>query len=225
MFTELQEKIAKSCLDKNGKIPDTWSFEANSKGIFYIESTTGKKRYGELKKCCSCNRDYVARKDWKNVIACSSFCATKLRESKIKLCCSWCGKETVKSPSKLNNSKHGLYFCNRECKENAQSIGGIETIQPDHYGDGTASYAARALRHYGEKCCDCGLSFKPLLSVHHVDENRENRKLENLEVLCSLHHDLRHMRFDEENQSWIFDTKCLTPRDKLEELKKLLIGG
>jgi len=41
-------------------------------------------------------------------------------------------------------------------------------------------------------------------------------------VLCSIHHDLRHLRFEEKTKEWIFDTKSLTPRDKLEELRILL---
>ncbi len=48
--------------------------------------------------------------------------------------------------------------------------------------------------------------------------------LKNLEVVCNIHHMLRHMKQNEEG-FWIVDFKTLTPRDKLDELRKLLIGG
>ncbi len=219
---KIQLEVEKYCLSKNNKIPDSWMFEEKDDKFFYIEKSTGKKRYGVIKNCEYCERKFLARNSWsKSITVCSNFCGTAKRVKKVEISCSWCKKTILKTPSKLKNSKHNLYFCDRVCKENAQSIGGIEKIQPNHYKDGSASYSARAFKHYGKKCCDCNISFKVFLEVHHIDGNRNNGDISNLEVVCLIHHQLRHMRL--ENKKWIVDFHYLTPRDKLDELKKLLL--
>jgi hypothetical protein len=210
--------------NNNKPIPATWSFEKDDKGTFYLEARTNKKRYGVVRNYLHCERNFLARNAWLDkATTCGVFCRGSLQQNRVTLSCAWCEKEIVKNPSKLNNSKHGLHFCSRGCKDEAQRLDGLKELHLPHYKDGTREYASRAFRYYGEKCCDCGLTFKPLLSVHHVDGNRLNGKLENLEVVCSLHHDLRHMRQDKSN-NWVFDTKSLTPRDKLGELKKMLVN-
>ncbi len=222
-FKKLQLEVEEYFLSKNKPLPISWNWEKNDKGLFYIEKSTGKKRYGTTNSCKFCKRQFIVKKHNLDIaIYCSKVCDSLSREKKIETNCAWCNKEIKKTESKLKNSKHNLNFCNRICKENAQKIDGITELHPKHYKDGTSAYNERALRFYGGKCCDCGLTFKPLLSVHHVDGNRENGKLENLEVLCSLHHDLRHMYFNEKKNIWIYDTKSLTPRDKLDELRNLL---
>jgi hypothetical protein len=212
--------------DNNKPFPATWSWESNEKGLFYIEPTTGKKRYGLIKSCKYCCRDFIGRLNWAHkAVVCSTFCKTETQKVEpIELSCSWCNNLIYKEKNKLNNSRSGLYFCNRKCKEEAQQIGGLEEIQPEHYKDGSASYSDRAFRYYGEKCCDCGLSFRPVLSVHHIDGDRKNGKIENLEVVCSLHHDLRHMYFNKKTNEWVISFKSLTPREKLDELRKLLVA-
>lgn len=50
------------------------------------------------------------------------------------------------------------------------------------------NYRKRALKHYGAKCKYCGDTRKYVLQVHHIDQNRKNNKLENLEVLCANCH-------------------------------------
>lgn len=220
----LQLDVENYCLNRNGKTPDSWEIRKDNDKLFYIEKSSGKKRYGIATECEYCNRIFLARNSFKNVVVCSNFCGNAKKKKEIKVSCAWCEKEIVKNPSKLNNSKHGLHFCNRKCKENAQSIGGIEQIQPNHYKDGSASYSTRAFRHYGCKCVDCDITMKTFLEVHHIDGNRKNGKLENLEVVCYIHHMLRHMMKNEKN-NWIVDFHFLTPRDKLEELRNVLIGN
>lgn len=97
-----------------------------------------------------------------------------------------------KQPSSFRKSKSGLYFCNKKCKDEAQSIGGIVDIQPSHYKNG-------AYAKYGEKkkdiqsCERCGYNLHPeILQVHHSDRNRFNNKIENLEKLCPNCHLWEH---------------------------------
>ena len=59
-------------------------------------------------------------------------------EKKPNVECAKCGKEFYKNESKKKNSKSGLFFCTRTCKDSAQTIGngGIKKIMPPHYGNG-----------------------------------------------------------------------------------------
>lgn len=108
--------------------------------------------------------------------------------------CSGCSKEFYKTPSSKNNSRSGLYFCCRECKDKAQRIGGIEDIQPNHYNTGESNYRVKAYREYEIKCNRCGYDEHPeILEVHHKDKNRKNNDIKNLEVLCPNCHKIEHM--------------------------------
>lgn len=222
---DLQIEIEKIFTDKNQVFPATWSFEKNEKGFYYFEATTNKKRYGIVRKCLYCSRDFLARNNWlEKAHTCSVFCRALLQQNRVTLKCSWCEKEITKQVKNLKNSRSGLFFCDRKCKEEAQKVGGIEEIQPEHYKDGTKAYSLRALNHYGCKCVDCNVVLESMLHVHHIDGNRKNGSVENLEVVCLTHHALRHMKKNKLGL-WVVDFKCLTPRDKLEELRKLLIGN
>ena len=110
--------------------------------------------------------------------------------------CSGCGSEFYRAPSKLKQAKHGYMFCSRRCKEAAQTIGSataIAAIMPAHYGDASANYRAKALVHHGPKCKRCGYdNIVHILQVHHVDRDRRNNDVENLEVLCPNCHMEEH---------------------------------
>ena len=108
--------------------------------------------------------------------------------NKVIVLCSYCGQKVEKFKSKLRNSRHNIYFCNRLCKEKAQQIGGLKIIQPSHYKDGRASYRKRAFRVLENKCSVCGYSIKEVLEVHHKDNDRKNNKISNLDILCPTHH-------------------------------------
>jgi len=85
-----------------------------------------------------------------------------------------------------------LFFCNRECKDSAQGIDGIKEIQPLHYKDGCGSYRARALKKYGVYCTKCGYDeYEEMLDVDHIDSDRSNNKIKNLQVLCVWCHALK----------------------------------
>lgn len=156
----------------------------------------GAKRNGVKLKCLECNKDFIARYKERNTRKyCCNKCSNKAKSNKIKVTCSFCGNDVHKPPSKLKNSKSGLYFCNRECKENAQKIGGIEEIQPNHYG--TANPALTYRKQFNEKelvCKRCGYDeFSSSVDIHHIDHNRENNNKNNLIPLCSNCHKSLHL--------------------------------
>ena len=105
------------------------------------------------------------------------------------LTCAQCNVSFKRAPSKLVNSKSGLYFCSRACKDQAQRIGGIPEIMPPHYGTALPDYSfART-----SACQRCGYDRHPeILHVHHIDRDRTNNDSSNLVCLCPTCHDEDH---------------------------------
>src|SRR5438105_11986660 len=125
---------------------------------------------------------------------CSAACAGMMRRTRIQLSCGNCGKTFMRTPSDLKASKSGLYFCSRKCKDMAQSLGGLEAIQPEHYGKGNGAhdYRERALRYYSAKCQSCGYDQDTrMLDVDHTDSSRANNDISNLRVRCVWCHALK----------------------------------
>ena len=125
---------------------------------------------------------------------CSVSCAGRSRPRRIRepnATCAYCSKSFWMRPSSFKNSKSGLFFCCREHKDTASRIGGIEAIQPDHYGKtDVQDYRVKALRHYPAICMRC--QFDKFVIVHHKDRDRSNNELENLEILCPNCHAIEH---------------------------------
>lgn len=166
-----------------------------------------------LVNCKYCNKEFkpptrdINRGNGK---FCSKSCASSFRKgvqqkTRLVFICSnpKCGKEFLKLASNFrkNSSKSGLRFCNRKCKDEAQSLEvGLKAIQPSHFGTKDNSsptsrnYRPIAAKHLDmTKCNRCLFNLRPeVLQVHHKDRNRRNNTLENLEVLCPTCHIIDH---------------------------------
>lgn len=148
----------------------------------------GRKRQAVKVKCLNCGKSFLKalrfiKPDVKNY--CSLKCANAGHRKRITLKCAMCNKLFERVPSKIKNSKSGLYFCSKHCKDKAQRIGGCKEIQPSHYGKGLTTYRSIAFREYDAKCEICGYSnHLEILEVHHIDKNRENNDISNLIILC-----------------------------------------
>jgi hypothetical protein len=159
----------------------------------YIVSTKydGKSRRLYSKACMTCALIFYAPKH-RNRKFCSQKCMGEASRFRIEVFCGQCTKAKNIQKSKINSSKHGVYFCSRKCKDKGQSVDeNCPEIRPGHYIDGKFHYRKRALKQYGSVCKNCGYSeIETMLDVHHVDGDRENPSIENLEVLCVWCHAL-----------------------------------
>jgi len=63
------------------------------------------------------------------------------------------------------------------------------------------TYRTICFRHHGKKCLIC--SEQNIVAAHHVNENHEDNRPENLVPLCPTHHQYIHSRFRDQIQSRI----------------------
>lgn len=142
---------------------------------------------------------------------CSKKCKGLSRRKRTNFTCSFCASTFERKLSSAGGSKSGLFFCSRKCKDKAQRIEGIQSIQPGHYGPGNGKrwYRSKALRDYGKVCQRCAYDdYEEMLDVHHKDGNRENNKSENLEVLCVWCHGLETRKIKSHKWCGKLMTKC-----------------
>ncbi len=67
----------------------------------------------------------------------------------------------------------------------------MEAIRPAHYGT-SGDYRTVAFSNLVSECNRCGFSDIRALEVHHIDRDRSNNKLNNLEILCANCHSIEH---------------------------------
>ncbi len=149
-----------------------------------------------LVTCAFCKNEYDRPKrlytqsikhGWR--IFCNREC---LRQSKYvgkKYNCATCNKETYRSPSELK-SKSGKYFCSKHCsvKNRNKSL-----VGPRNKLWKNKSYRGLALFDLPNKCNRCNYEqYKEILIVHHIDRNRRNNNIKNLEILCPNCHAIEH---------------------------------
>ena len=158
-------------------------------------------RYPVNQKCKNCAKEFIARRQDVNRgfgIFCSIKCSSTGRrypESKRPLVkCDRCGV-VYRRAKIICQSKSGLNFCSRTCKDLAQRlVENFPSIRPPHFGAADGMYAYRnSCRDRLTNCEACGYDKVPgILVVHHKDRNRRNNSQENLSVLCPNCHQEDH---------------------------------
>lgn len=159
--------------------------------------TEGRIRLYNIYRCDECGIFYkkqarlAAGATQEHYCSKQCYAKSKININSIEVDCAHCGIKFWKLKSKLDTSKSGLYFCCREHKDLGQSY--IKEIQPSHYGNGIFSYRDKALRLLPNICNRCGYCQNiAALQVHHIDKDRSNNSIDNLEVLCANCHSIEH---------------------------------
>lgn len=143
------------------------------------------------KVCEQCMQTYSCMYKKRNINKfCSPECAQQARIKRVSITCATCGKERLMKPGKMNSTS-GLYFCSRSCKNIAQRYeSGVLVSKNTKYGH--ASYRQRAFNGLPAECSCCGYCEDVrMLDVDHIDGNRKNNMLINLQILCVWCHALK----------------------------------
>lgn len=162
------------------------------------------------RSCNYCQEEYQAELRYLNRgqgIYCSRKCSSlgvskkKTKQHEPNSVCAYCNVSFYRQQSHKASSKSGLFFCCREHKDISQRIGGIKEIQPPHYGVELAKYRKKALAFYPNECRKCGYKkYVEVLEVNHVDCDRSNNDISNLEILCPTCHSEYH--FETKTGCW-----------------------
>lgn len=155
------------------------------------------------KNCLNCSKIFRAEQRYINrghakfcSIKCSSIYSRAHRpKPKPNVKCAFCDKMFYRNATKKKNSRSGIYFCCRQHKDAGQRItSGITEIHPDHYNGGVSVYRDAAFREYEPECDKCGYGkYKSVMVVHHIDHDRDNNDVANLQILCRNCHMEHHL--------------------------------
>jgi len=145
--------------------------------------------------CQNCSLDYSVKPSKRaRSKYCSRYCHAKKTiavESKKEKKCKECGSIFSRRASIASVR----IFCSVKCAKVSWGRSYSKKGE-DHsrYVNGSGVYRAKAIDHYGPSCSKCGSSEH--VEVHHVDKDRGNNEIENLEVLCRKCHHKEHSIFN-----------------------------
>lgn len=150
--------------------------------------------------CTNCTKGIYRAPHWmkqsKNHF-CNKKCHSLFQDRKVEKPCATCGKAVVKKQRALRLSKTGFVFCSTTCSNKARIS-----------NDAKFTYRERALKTYGHNCSnvDCVIGKSgivittKMLDVDHIDSNRKNNDIGNLQVLCVWCHALKTRKVDKDNE-------------------------
>ncbi len=151
---------------------------------------TGK----EIRICQHCGKTFKIFKCWlkKNKGKfCSLKCMGKARKGKPVWNKGIPHTETTKD--KIRQKALGRTGWNKGLtKESHPNLTRLKKEKSPNWRGGTTVYRSIALDNLPVKCAICGVSNPKLLVVHHIDRNRRNNQLNNLQFLCLNCHRLEH---------------------------------
>lgn len=150
--------------------------------------------------CDHCGKKGYRRHDYISKVGrvyCSSKCKSADQKKGVVVQCATCGADTVKTPADMRRSP--TLYCSRSCASSSNNRKHRRGKKHPNYVNGNSSYRKRALEHYEHVCSneDCIITKQvgdipvEMLDVDHIDEDRTNNHIDNLQLLCVWCHSLK----------------------------------
>lgn len=146
--------------------------------------------------------DEAVKKGW--VQCCSKDCRAKFKQKGKNKKCFHCNQDIYVSLSELKKSKSGDHFCSKRCSTIVNNSRHKKWKNHPNYLHGISSYRQQALNHYPNICHNKMCPIKQtiptyMLDVHHIDGDRKNNKMTNLQILCVWCHALETRKYQNED--------------------------
>ena len=124
-----------------------------------------------------------------------NYCSKRCHNTSMKIGsiyrCKVCNKEVYRKPCEIRKNKTGDVFCSKKCQATEQNCFGKAAY--NFKGLDVKDYRVKAMRFLPNKCNRCGYEkLVSILQVHHIDRDRHNNDISNLEILCPNCHCEEH---------------------------------
>jgi hypothetical protein len=144
--------------------------------------------------------------------------AARLIANSIKVNCQYCNKTTNKANLKKHEdfcylnpvNKRLCPVCDSPIKNYKTSETCSYSCANKHFKTGPnngnwkdESYRSTCFHYHKMECVVCGED--NIVEVHHLDENKNNNKPENLIPLCPTHHQYWHSKFKDKIENKVYD--------------------
>src|SRR3989344_595666 len=147
-------------------------------------------------KCYTCGKEFAVKpyflnKGWGKY--CSRVCHHAGMRSGETVACATCGGLIYRSTDKLKRPKSGKFFCDKSCQTVWRNRF-FSGKKHKNWKDGT-KITYRNILIYSKKenkCVLCNEIDTRVLAAHHINENHQDHRLENLAWLCHNCHHLVH---------------------------------
>lgn len=124
----------------------------------------------------------------------------KYTAPRMKVKCSYCHKSTVKRISRTIHKKSSFYFCSHQCHTKWRYGKFKKANNPGWKGGITYAGGYRLILHNGEYVREHRLimerflkrKLKPNEYVHHINQNKLDNRIENLQILSPEEHTKLH---------------------------------
>ncbi len=168
-----------------------------------------------FRNCKICNAEFYVKpshieRGWGKF--CSKECQNKGQLSGGLTHCFTCRKQIYRSSAQVRHSKSRRFFCGKSCQTIWRNSGVFIGEAHGNWKGGESVYREILLKADRPKKCErCGIGDLRILSVHHVDKNRKNNRLDNLVWLCFNCHHLIHHDINEYELFMEWYIKCMVP--------------
>lgn len=174
--------------------------------IYYYDSK-GKRYKGKIHICSKCGREKIVRAN-RNPTFCKK-CTYGTRKTDVKDNEEFIEEKNGNRTFRVRAEKTTCIICKKEylrrknhgCKTKICNQCICNHNGKLSYTTGIGDYVERAINHYGKICSIC--KSVENIEVHHIDFDRKNNEIENLQVLCKSCHRKPHWKEKKKDPEWI----------------------